>query len=194
MAEKHRNALDQPDLDEHEAESDQQEIATTDQRQLPVDVANGGPRRQDDDEYDHDGRQQNDQEKRADCDEVAVPPRSRIESFSLSPFAQREVDVARVSEPKLIEEERPGIGRRRHIEEMARSPRIQILQVLRREHVDNDRIRGGPVGACEYGEAQFVGGVLKYLQVGSGEWRARYDDGGEIADSRDEDVVAGMIE
>ncbi len=119
-------------------------------------------------------------------------PESRV--LALPPFAQREVDVARVGKAKLIEEERPGVGRRRHVEEVERCPRIQVLQVLRRKHVDDDRIRGGPVRAREHGEAQFVGGFLQHLQVGSGESRARHDDGGEIADARDEDVVAGTID
>ena len=54
MAEKHGDALDQSDLDEHEAESDQQEIGAADQREPPVDLANRGPGRQHDDDHDHD--------------------------------------------------------------------------------------------------------------------------------------------
>src|SRR5262249_35690850 len=120
MAEKHRDALDQCNLCKHEAEADQHKIATADQRQSPIDLANGGPCRQDDDEYDHEGRQENDQEKRGDGDEVAIPARSRTERLALSPFDEREVDVARMGKPKLIEEERPGVGRRRHIEKVER--------------------------------------------------------------------------
>src|SRR5947208_4071651 len=106
MAEKHGNALDQPDLDEHEAESNQQEIAAADQRQLSVDLANGRPRRQDDDVRNDDGRQENDQEKRGDGDQVAVPTGSRIKDLAVSPFTQREVDLGRMGKAKLIEEER----------------------------------------------------------------------------------------
>ena len=95
-----------------------------------------------------------------------------------------------MGEPKLVEEEWPGVGGRRHVEEVARGSCIQVLQVPRREHVDDDCVRSGPVRAREHGEAQFVGGVLQYLQVGPGEWRARHDGGGEIADAGDEDVVA----
>ena len=194
MAEKHRDALDQPDLREHEAKPDQQKIAAADQRQFPVDLANGGSRRQDDDIYDHQGRQEDDQEKRADGDEVAAPARARIERLAFAPFAQGEEDVARIGKSKLVEEERPRVGGRRHVEEMARCPCIQVLEVLRREHVEDDRVRSGPVRAREHGEAQFVGGTLQDLQVGSGEWRARHDGGGEIADPGDEDVVAGAFD
>ena len=95
-----------------------------------------------------------------------------------------------MGESQLVEEERPGVGGRGHVEEVARGPCIQVLQVPRREHVDDDRVRSGPVRAREHREAQFVGGILQYLQVGSGERRARHDGGGEIADPRDEDVVA----
>src|SRR3982751_4349780 len=104
MAEKHRDALDQPDLGEHEAKADQQKITAASQRQSPIDLANGGPRRQDDDVYDHDGRQENHQEKRTDGDQVAGPAGSRIERLALPPFAEREQDVARMGEAKLIEE------------------------------------------------------------------------------------------
>src|SRR5467141_737895 len=72
MAEKHRNALDQPDLGEHEAQSDQQKIAAADQREPPVDLTNSASCRKDDDGHDHQRRQEDDEEKRADGDEVAV--------------------------------------------------------------------------------------------------------------------------
>ena len=83
MAEKHGDALDQSDLGEHEAESDQQKIAAADQREPPIDLANGC--RKHDDEHDHDGRQKDDQEKGADGDEVAVPTDPEFDALALSP-------------------------------------------------------------------------------------------------------------
>ena len=62
----------------------------------------------------------------------------------------------RVSKPQLIEEERPGVGRRRHIEKVARRPRIQILQVSRLQQVREHRVSGRSVRARDHGEAQFV--------------------------------------
>ncbi len=99
-------------------------------------------------------------------DQVAVPAGSRIEDLAVPPFAQGEPDVARMGEAKLIEEERPRIGRRRHVEEVTRGPRVQVLQVLRREHVDDDGVGRRPVRAREHGEVQPVGGLLQGHQVG----------------------------
>ena len=77
----------------------------------------------------------------------------------------------------MVEEERPIIGRGAQVEVIALRELIEIRVVPRRQHVAQRACPRIPIGADQFGEAEFARGLVQLGKIGRTERGGANDDG-----------------